>query len=165
MLIYAQFGIIQNLQMFPICQASFLVGTFFCRFLQQDSSNSSKASIEKKIKHATKLSLSFDRRIHLSLEVFLSQYFFRDCHENYKVLLLFWSSNWGLHYHYFWCPPWNFLFKLLFIHNWYSTENWRNITWIGQWNRARSVFFSPVTKKQQIFFCLLFFCWNGIIYI
>ena len=39
MLIYAQFGIIQNLQMSPISQTSFLVGTFFCRFLQQDSSN------------------------------------------------------------------------------------------------------------------------------
>ena len=29
MLVYDQFGIIQNLQMFPIAQTSFLVGTFF----------------------------------------------------------------------------------------------------------------------------------------
>ena len=39
MLILDQFGIIQNIQTSPIPQTSFLVGTFFCRFLQQDGSN------------------------------------------------------------------------------------------------------------------------------
>ena len=40
MLIQDQFGIIQNRQTSPISQTSFLVGTFFCRFLQQDDSSS-----------------------------------------------------------------------------------------------------------------------------
>ena len=39
MLIVHQFGIIQNLQTLTIPQTSFMVGTFFCRFLHQDSSN------------------------------------------------------------------------------------------------------------------------------
>ena len=40
MLIVDQFGIIQNLQTLTIPQTSFMVGTFFCRFLHQDSSKS-----------------------------------------------------------------------------------------------------------------------------
>ena len=39
MFIYGQFGIVQNLQMTPIAQTSFLVGTFFYRFLQQTGSS------------------------------------------------------------------------------------------------------------------------------
>jgi hypothetical protein len=39
MLIYDQFGVIQNLQMSPIHQTSFLVGTFFAVSLQQTSSS------------------------------------------------------------------------------------------------------------------------------
>ena len=35
LIIKNQFGIIQNLQMSPVTQTSFLVGTFFCCFLQQ----------------------------------------------------------------------------------------------------------------------------------
>ena len=38
MLIEDQIGIIQNLQMFPIPQTSFLVWTFSCQFLHQDDS-------------------------------------------------------------------------------------------------------------------------------
>ena len=44
-------GIIQNLQMSPIPQTSFLAGTFFGRFLQQDSSrffnNDQKCAVPK----------------------------------------------------------------------------------------------------------------------
>ena len=39
LIIKDQFGIIRNLHMSPIPQTSFLVWTFFCRFLQQTGSN------------------------------------------------------------------------------------------------------------------------------
>ena len=39
MLIYDQFGIIQNLQTSPINPNQFLGWAFFCRLLQQDSSS------------------------------------------------------------------------------------------------------------------------------
>ena len=56
MLIQEKLGIIQNLQTSPIPQTSFLVGTFFCRFLQQDSSKKIKQPcylINKKIPSGT----------------------------------------------------------------------------------------------------------------
>ena len=58
MLIQDQFDIIQDLQMSPIPKTSFLVGTIFCRFLQQ--AGSSQCSDQKVLQHQINENLAED---------------------------------------------------------------------------------------------------------